>query len=144
MLNIYLESTIRPPQKAAGKAMYIVELVIKNQPVTVQGFAEYAETTEDAITLTVLSEALLRLNKPQEIRIFTKAKGVLSTLESRRYKAWKDQKWLKSNGEPVKNAFLWDIVAHGLEHKTTKWTVTDDDHSYEDYMRAELKRWQGQ
>ena len=95
MLNIYVESTIRPPQKAAGKAMYIAEFVSDKNPesfVTREGYAEFGETTEDAAILTILIEALLILNKPCTIHIFTKAKGILSTLESRRYEAWQGQK----------------------------------------------------
>lgn len=143
MLNIYVESTIRPPQKATGKAMYIAEFVSDKNPesfVTREGYAEFGETTEDAAILTILIEALLILNKPCTIRIFTKAKGILSTLESRRYETWQGQKWLKSNKESVKNAHLWDIVAHALEKHD--WTVTDEDHSYREYMRSELKKWQ--
>ena len=107
--------------------MYIAEFVSDKNPesfVTREGYAEFGETTEDAAILTIL----------------TKAKGILATLESRRYEAWQGQKWLKSNKESVKNAHLWDIVAHALEKHD--WTVTDEDHSYREYMRSELKKWQ--
>ena len=111
--------------------MYIAEFVSDKNPesfVTREGYAEFGETTEDAAILTILIEALLILNKPCTIRIFTKAKGILSTLESRRYETWQGQKWLKSNKESVKNAHLWDIVAHALEKHDC--TITDEDHSY--------------
>ena len=123
--------------------MWLVEFVKDDQPdkfVTRQGFTQFADTTEDAIILTILIEALLILNKPCTIRIFSKARGVFSTLESRRYEGWSAQKWLKSDQKSVKNAHLWDIVAHALEKH--EWTVTDEDHSYQEYMRSELKKWQ--
>ena len=123
--------------------MWLVEYVNDKDPaklVTIEGGCRFKETTEDAIILTLLIQALMRFFKPCEIRIFTKAKGISSTLESRRYEAWQGQKWLKSNKESVKNAHLWDIVAHALEKHD--WTVTDEDHSYREYMRSELKKWQ--
>ena len=143
MVNIYLESTIKPPRKGEASGMWLVEYVNDKDPaklVTIEGGCRFKETTEDAIILTCLIQALMRFFKPCEIRIFTKAKGVLSTLETGRYATWRALKWQKSDGNAVKNAHLWDIVAHSLEKY--KWTITDADHSYQDYMRAELKKWQ--
>ena len=123
--------------------MWLLEFVKDDDPskfVTRQGFTEYAETTEDAIVLTVLIHALQILNKPCKIRIFTKAHGVFNTRESRRFENWKAQKWLKSDAKSVKNANLWDIVAHGLEKH--EWSVTEEEHSYQEYMRTEIKKWQ--
>ena len=143
MVNIYLESTIKPPRKGEASGMWIVEYVQDKDPnkfVTLQGGCSFAETTEDAIILTLLAESLMRFHKPCEIRIFTKAQGVLNTLETRRFNTWSAQNWLKSDGKAVKNAHLWDIVARALEKHT--WTVTDEDHSYREYMRSELKKCQ--
>lgn len=125
--------------------MYLVEFVPDKHPdkfQTWREYAEYGETTEDAIILSVLIKALMRITRPCEIRIFTKAKSVFSTLESRRYNTWRDNNWLKGNGEAVKNAHLWDVAQDLLASKSTEWTVSDEDHSYQEYMRSELKKWQ--
>ena len=145
MVNIYLESTIKAPQKGPGRAMWIVELVKDDNPekiVTRQGLTEFAETTEDAIILTILSEALMIIGKPCTIRIFTKAQGVFWTLETRRYAGWKRAKWQRDSVKSTKNAHLWEIISHALEKKATEWTVTDEEHSYQNYMRTELRKWQ--
>ena len=81
MVNVYLESTIKAPQKGEAIGIWIVEFVKDNDPskfVIRQGGCQFAETTEDAIILTLLAEALMILIKPCEIRIFTKARGVFS------------------------------------------------------------------
>ena len=143
MLNIYIDSTIKAPAKREAKGMYLLEYVNDKDPekfVTRQGFTEYAETTEDAITLTAIIEALSLLNKPCKIRIFTKARNVFNTLEQRRNETWRQSKWQNSSQNMVKNCELWELLTHTLERH--EWEITTEGHSYENFMESELKKWQ--
>ena len=143
MLNIYIDSTIKAPAKREAKGMYLLEYVNDKDPekfVTRQGFTEYAETTEDAITLTAIIEALSLLNKPCKIRIFTKARNVFNTLEQRRNETWRQSKCQNSSQNMVKNCELWELLTHILERH--EWEITTEGHSYENFMESELKKWQ--
>lgn len=104
-VNIYVKANIKAPQKHEAKAMWLVEFVREKNPedpITRQGFVEFAETTEDAIVLTALIEAVNILTKECEICIFTKARNVLATLDTRRYEGWRHQKWLNASQNMVK------------------------------------------
>lgn len=143
VLNIYLKSDISAPRRNDAKAMWLVEWVSDKDPektVTHDGFLGLPDTTEDEIVLSALIEALNILNRPCKIRIFTDAQRVFNTLGSRSYETWRARKWLSASEKPIKNAPLWEIVTNQLT--VHDWTITDEDHSFRDYMRSEIKKWQ--
>ena len=142
-VNIYVETTIKAPARKEGRAMWLIEFVREknpSDPIIRKGFVEFAETTEDQITLTALINAIAKLTKECEICIFTKAKGVLSTLELRRFEGWKKSKWQNSSQNMVKNAELWDVLSELLQRHT--WKTSIEKHSFESLMETELRTWQ--
>ena len=143
VLNIYLKTDISAPRRSDAKAMWLVEWVSDKDPektVTHDGFLALPDTTEDEIILTALIQALNILNKPCKIRIFTDAQRVLNVLDLRRNEGWRSQKWRSASEKPIKNAPLWEIVTNQLT--IHEWSITDEVHSFRDYMRSELKKWQ--
>ena len=64
---------------------------------------------------------------------------VFANLESRKYEIWKAQKW-RGTSEIIKNYELWEILSGQLAKH--KWTVTDNEHSYSNWMKDELRKWQ--
>lgn len=143
MLNIYVDSTIRAPRRGDGKGMYLVEFVSDKDPEKIetrQGFLYLPDTTEDEIILTTMIEAVNILNRSCKVRIFTNAKHVFSTLECRKNADLRSRKWLSASEKSIKNAPLWEIITQHLEKH--EWTITDEDHSFREYMRSELKKWQ--
>jgi len=142
-VNIYVETTIKAPNRAAGRAMWLIEFIKENNPadpIVRKGFVEFAETTEDQITLTAMINALSRLTKKCEISIYTKARGVLATLDTRRFEGWQAQKWINSSQNMVKNAELWEILTELL--KNHSWTTSAAEHSFKSLMETELRTWQ--
>lgn len=142
MYNIYIKTSIKPPRRADALAIYIAEYISDNapdKPATLTCQFELPETTETAIVLTALIKALDRLTKPCEVCIFTDAKSVFANLESRKYEIWKAQKW-RGTSEIIKNYELWEILSGQLAKH--KWTVTDNEHSYSNWMKDELRKWQ--
>lgn len=137
-----METNIKAPAKREAKAMWLVEFVSDKDPektVTRQGFVEFGQITEDAITLTAMIEALSILRKPCKVHIYTKARGIYGTLEQSRNIAWRSQKWHKATGDLVKNAELWEILTRILE--THEWELADSGHSFEKYMESEIRKW---
>ena len=142
-VNIYVETTIQAPAKKEARAMWLIEFVREQNPfdpVIRKGFVEFAETTEDQITLTALITALSRLTKECEICIFTKARNVLATLDTRRFESWRVHKWVNSSQNIVKNAELWEIFTELLEKHN--WKTSIETHSFESLMKTELRTWQ--
>ena len=122
--------------------MWLVEFVREKKPddpVIRKGFIEFAEITEDAIVLTALIKALSILTKECEIRIFTKARGVLATLETRRYEGWRAQKWLNTSQNITKNAELWEIITGLLDNH--EWSIGTGENTFESLMETELRKW---
>ena len=120
--------------------MYIIEAVVKGEPKTIHGFTVLPDTTEDAITLTAMIEAYQRFTKPAKIKVFTKCNGVYYGIETGRITAAIANGYKTAKGKPIKNAELWDIYAKlAIKHENS---ITQEDHSFIDYMRSELKRCQ--
>ena len=143
MLNIYIDSTIRAPRRGDGKGMYLVEYVSDKDPEKIetrQGLLYLPDTTEDEIMLTTLIEGVNILNRPCKIRIFTNAKHIFSTLESHKNADLRSRKWLSASEKSIKNAPLWEIITQQLEKHD--WTITSEEHSFREYMKSELKKWQ--
>ena len=140
-VNMYIESTIKAPRRGEAKAMWLIEFTkAPEQIFTRQGFVEFGDITEDAVVLTAIAEGLSILTKQCEIRIFTRARHVFSTLKSSKNADLRCRKWLSASEKSIKNAPLWEIVTHMLEKH--EWEITDDHHSFQKYMESELKRWQ--
>ncbi|MBQ6318223.1 MAG: hypothetical protein IJI23_00335 [Lachnospiraceae bacterium] len=138
-INIYIQSSIKPPRRGAAKAMYMIMSPAKpDDPV--KGFLELPDTTEDAITLSAIIEALQRFTRPTTIRIYTKCNGVFHALDTGRIQSAKMNGFRNSKDQPTKNAELWEIFL-SLVPKFS-WTITQEDHEYENWMRSELDKWQ--
>ena len=138
-VNIYVDTTIKAPNRGAGKSMFLIESPTAPDNV-VKGFIALQETTEDAITLVTIIKALNRFTKPSKINIFTKCNGVYHSINSRRCFEYQKNRWINAKGTQVKNAELWEILVDILPKH--EWTVTQADHSFMEYMRSELKKWQ--
>lgn len=138
-VNIYVGTTIKAPSRNAGKSMYLIECPTSPDYV-VKGFVALQDTTEDAITLVTIIKALNRFTKPSKINVFTKCNGVYHTIDSGRCFEYQSKHWKNSKGTQIRNAELWDILIDLLAKH--KYTITQADHSFMEYMRSELKQWQ--
>ena len=135
-INIYVKSTIKAPRRGSGKAEYLIECPKKPDEIA-KGFIELPDTTEDEIVLTILIKALNRFHKPCEMHIYTKSSGVFCAIDTGRIQKARDNGWKNAKGIPIKNAQLWDIFLELLDRHT--WNVTQDDHSFMEIMRMDLK-----
>lgn len=118
--------------------MWLIECVINDRIETREGVSFYPETTEDAIILTTLIKALIQLNKPCELKIFTKCEGVFNALGTGRALEYRGKDFMSARKAPIKNAVLWDLLIELLQKH--KWTITQEDHSYMNYMESALKK----
>lgn len=138
-VNIYIETTIRAPAKRDGAYIYVLEFVKSSgEPVTRQEIKHIKETTENELVLRAIVSALNRLTKNCEIRINTKCQHVLNTVQNLHHIQWEKSDWINSKGKEVKNKELWQqYVKMSRIHVIT---VLSSEHSYQEWMRRELKK----
>ncbi|MBR2805887.1 MAG: hypothetical protein IKE18_03805 [Oscillospiraceae bacterium] len=138
-VNIYVDTTIKAPSRGPGKSIYLIECP-KHPDNVVKGFSKLQDTTEDALTLLTIIKALQRFTKKATISIFTKCNGVYHAINTGRCFTYKEDDWKNAKGQQIKNAELWDLLIENLARH--EWSITQADHSFMEYMRTELKRWQ--
>lgn len=136
-VNIYIATTIRAPHRGYGTGMYLIECPAKPDNIA-KGFAHFPDTTEDAVTLTAMIEALGRFTKETNITIYTKCNGVYNGLNTERIQSARLNGWINAKGFPNKNAELWDIFISMISKH--HYTITQEDHSFMELMKTELKR----
>ncbi|MDE7331247.1 MAG: hypothetical protein K2O16_03250 [Lachnospiraceae bacterium] len=95
-------------------------------------------TTENALTLELLRDALSRLTKTCSVRVNTECAHILNTIKSRRLQTWRAGGWISAKGEPVKNMALWQEVAALMDRHLVEFVTGN--HSYRRYMKYEIKR----
>lgn len=118
--------------------MYLIECLINDRIESREGILSFPDTTEDAITITVLIRALLELNKPCKFRIYTSDRNFFYALQTGRALEFQRSGFINARGMPVKNAELWETLFYLLgKHE---WEISQDDHSYKLYMESELKK----
>ena len=137
-VNIYIETSRKGPSRGPGKYMYLIEFLSKKtgEPITRDGIERFDCTFENELALKAIIAAAKRLTKPCCIRIFTGCNHILSTTHNSWHIEWQKNGWKKKNGEPVKNAALWEELVAVLDKHMV--TYTKDDHSYKNWMKEQL------
>lgn len=137
-VNIYIETSRRGPSKGKGKYIYVLEYMLKDgTPYTKDGTETFEKINENKLVLKAIIAAGKRLTKPCSIRIFTGCNHVLSTVHNSWHIQWQKNGWQKKNGEPIKNAALWEELVAVLDKHAV--TYTKDEHSYKRWMREQLE-----
>lgn len=137
-ISIYVDTNIKNPKRGYGEAMYLIECIRDRDLTTKEGLMTLPDTTEEASILTAFIRALNRFHEPSEIKLFTKCPGIYYGLETKRVYGYVHTGYRTAAGKPVKNAELWSILLDLLSKH--KWTILQDDHSYMEYMKSELKK----
>lgn len=137
-VNIYILTNIRGPRVCSGRGMYLMESIIDGRPYTVNEILELEKTTNNELTLMLLIKALERMRKNAEISIFTECEHV-STAAEKWVKQWEENGWKNKKGKYVKNIDLWQQFLELV--KPHNYSMSQEkNHSYSQWMRAELKK----
>ena len=100
--------------------MIPVQISTKEYIVKTKGIGEPKDSRQRLELLAVLA-ALSRMVKPSEITI--KGSGYIRT-GFQYLDTWKKSDWKKSNGKPVANEDLWQLVAEETKiHKITVFLI---------------------
>lgn len=96
------------------------------------------ETTENALALELLEEALSSLGKTCSVRVFTQCAHVLSTVNNHWLPQWEKRGWVNARGKLVGNAGLWQQVYRLMQNHFVE--ACPDSHAYQTVMRHDIKR----
>ena len=107
-VNIYLETSLHGPAVRSGTGEWIVEYIkTSGKPEVRRGMVNRDKTTENALTLFLLWEALGILTRTCQVRIYTSCPHILNTMQNNWLAQWERNGWINAKGKPVKNADLW-------------------------------------
>ena len=146
IVNIYIETSTLAVRALSASGMYLMEAVdesgesvMKNgEPVVVYEQVDFAHININIMVMTLLETALSRLQKPCTVHIYTKCESVYWALKNDWITSWKNNDWKTAKGIGVKNHEKWKIIEY-LLNKNEHWTVSNETHSWERWMRERLK-----
>ncbi len=140
-VSIYIETTIKGPRPRMAVGAYLVEYITsRNEPKTRGRVFFCKRTTENALTLALLSRALDELSQTStcSIRVNTQCEHVSSAIEKGWVKQWKENGWLNAKGVPVRNGELWQQVSMKMERHLMAFDFGI--HSYRNIMQDKIHR----
>ena len=143
MVTVYVESGIRGLARRSGAGTWLVEYIRKDgtpetRPVDPADAVTWLpDTTQAALELNMLVDALSILTKPCEVRINTKCEHILSVFENDWLEKWKESGWKNAKGRPVVNADLWQQVSKYIDvHEDV--LAEKGENSYRNIMQMEI------
>ena len=139
-VNIYIETSIRGPEKAKQAAgEWLVEFVTaKGIPVTRRGLIVRDNVSGNVLPLELLREALSVLTKTCRIQVNTCCKYILGTVQNGRLAEWRKNGWSRAGGRPLKNKELWQQVSELMDDHVVKAVCVS--HSYRNVMQEDIKK----
>ena len=135
--GIYLDITCREETEGRVKSGKRKMRVIKQYPHLVFGYCCH-EATENQLTLEALVRAVERIQRPAQIRVFTRCAYVFNAIQNGWAQQWKEAGWKNAKGMPIKNMNLWERLLSGKQPHI--FTATEEAHSYREWMFYELEK----
>lgn len=87
-------------------------------------------TTNNRMELTAVIEALSRLKRPVEVKVYSDSAYIVNCIHQKWYANWRKNGWHNSKGQPVENKDLWEkllelISIHKVEFIKVKGHASD-------------------
>lgn len=143
LVTVYVESGIRGPARRSGAGAWLVEYIRKDgtpetRPVDPADAVTWLpDTTQAALELNMLIDALSILTKPCSVRINTECEHILNVFENGWLEKWKESDWKTAKGKPVANAELWQQLSEYIDvHEDV--LVEKGENSYRNIMQMEI------
>lgn len=143
LVTVYVESGLRGPARRSGAGTWLVEYIRKDgtpetRPVEPADAVTWLpDTTQAALELHMLIDALSILTKPCSVRINTECEHILNVFENGWLGKWKESDWKTAKGKPVANAELWQQLSEYIDvHEDV--LVEKGENSYRNIMHIEI------
>jgi ribonuclease HI len=137
-VKIFIESTWNGPVRRDGVAMWLIEYLKNDIPVTRQGFIHLENGTETQGNLMAMINAICTLKKPCQLLVFTRCEHIFYAVKNQWDKHWIINHWKNAKGEMVKNHELWQLFTDKVESHT--YSIKNESHEYQRLMQTESKK----
>ena len=145
-VRIFIESTWHGPSKRDGVAMWLVEYMKGDEPITRDGFIHLENGTEAQANLMGMINGFHILKKPCSASVFTQCDHILNTIQNHWHIQWQKNDWHNAKGKAVKNDDLWKMLIEKAGPHA--YSVQGGPHEYQSFMQAavqkELEKWKEQ
>lgn len=138
-VSIYTYTTVKGPGKRSGAFLYILEFKTSKGPVTLTKAEFIEDTTEHQAELEALIEALKRLTRQCNLKIYTDSAYLAAAFNQGWLEKWINNDWKNSKGELVANVTEWQKMLNLLGLSLIEFHVKKE-HSYYKWMRAETEK----
>lgn len=138
-INIYLDSTVRGPNKCDGWCAFIIEAKKGTAIVTKESFEFVEQRTAHQMHLIALYHALRRFTKQSTITVYTECVYLVNTINEGWMERWQQSAWKNKSGQEVKNKYIWQLIYDVSREHSIK-AVFEKQHEYKNWMQTEMRR----
>ena len=135
-IRLIVESNWHGMAKRDGVAMWLMEYMKDDIPITRQGYVHAKDGTEAAGCLMALINGFHILKKPCDVEIITQCENLLNTMGNHWHIRWKSNDWRNSKGKEVRNKELWEMLMKKMEPHT--YIIRGGHHDYQSVMQTEV------
>ncbi len=140
-ITVYVETTIKQPSKGQAAGAWLVEYITGSDRAVIRKGGLYRwETTENALVLELIRDALSILTKPCSAWVNTQCGHVLSAVQKHWMRQWKEEGWKNAKGRPVKNAELWQQAEEQMRKHCVSFDCRRPDSQYLEIMQTEMAK----
>lgn len=136
-VNLYIDTSVRGPQRKKGAYGFILETITAEGPATLSKITKLEETTEHQSLCLAIREALQRIKKPCQVVVHTQSEYIVAAIKFW-LQTWKYSDWLNAKGKEVADADSWQEIASRYEIELD--AVIDITHQYKEWLCSETKR----
>lgn len=133
-VRMIVESTWHGRAKRHGVAMWLIEYIKDDIPITRQGFIHLEDGTEAAGCLMAFINGFTILKKPCEVEMITQCENMQNTMGNHWHIQWRKNDWHNSKGNEVQNKELWAMLMDKMDPHT--YSIHGGHHDYQNIMQA--------
>lgn len=136
-VNLYIHTSFSGMKKQDGAGGYVLSTYTAKGEATLTNMKEILNATPNEAALIVLVDALKRINKSCELKIFTESEHIHAGITNWMQK-WSENEWKNSKGNDIANKELWIEVFSGLSMHQYE-VVCNERHEYSDWLFREVE-----
>ena len=141
IVNIYIMTNCKGIKTSIGHAVTVLEFVTASgQKATKLMHHERGASTDNAMVLYELEQALLMLNKACHVTIYTDNTYVSGHIATGHLQSWKDNGWCNARGVEIANKRTWQNIYFLMQVHSIR--VSDEkEYEYRSMMSEELEKY---
>lgn len=137
-VNLYIEVSIRGPQKRDCKYGYVIETITEKGPATLSNVKPLEQVTEHQAYLKATIKALERIKKPCHLVLFIDSEYIVVSIMQGWVEEWSTRNWINAKGKPVANQEEWKEMWNLLNRHTYEFKPNQP-HTYKAWLNREVK-----